>query len=118
MTQVAFKSRVEKRYVYPVPLGADEMAALQVIVSKMGCTKAEAIRDAITHYAEYVKGLEIIKIRNMPRKQAREEIVKYLEKADHAWSGEIADALRLDLELVNRILEELWSEDKVEPTAK
>ncbi|MFQ5763004.1 MAG: winged helix-turn-helix domain-containing protein [Candidatus Bathyarchaeia archaeon] len=117
MTSQIAKSK-EKRYVYPVALEAEEIEALEVIVYKTNCTKAEAIKKAIVHYADYVKGLEVMKVRNIPRKRAKEEIIKYLEKADRAWSSEIADELRLDITLVNEVLQELWSERRVEPTSK
>jgi len=105
-----------KRYVYPVQLDEEEVQALNVIVERMGGTKSEAIRDAIRSFAEEVKGMEVVKIRDISRKQARKEILKYLDKKERAWSSEIADTLRLDLTLVNRVLEELWGEKKVEPT--
>jgi len=105
-----------KRYVYPVQLDEEEVQALNVIVERMGGTKSEAIRDAIRSFAEEVKGMEVVKIRDISRKQARKEILEYLDKKERAWSSEIADTLRLDLTLVNRVLEELWGEKKVEPT--
>lgn len=105
-----------KRYVYPVQLDDEEVQALNVIVERMGGTKSEAIREAIRSFAVEVKGMEVVKIRDVSRKQARKEILEYLDKKERAWSTEIADALRLDLTLVNRILEELWGEKKVEPT--
>ena len=105
-----------KRYVYPVQLDEEEVQALNVIVERMGGTKSEAIRDAIRSFAEEVKGIEVVKIRDISRKQARKEILEYLDKKERAWSSEIADTLRLDLTLVNRVLEELWGEKKVEPT--
>ena len=66
--------------------------------------------------ADEVKGTEVVKIREISRKQARREILEYLDKKERAWSSEIADTLRLDLTEVNRILEQLWGEKKVEPT--
>ena len=105
-----------KRYVYPVQLDDEELEALKVIVEKLGGSKSEAIRTAIKSYAEQLHGMEIVKIRDLPRNQARKEILQFLSKSERAWSSEIADALRLDLSLVNSILEELWSEKRVEPT--
>jgi Mn-dependent DtxR family transcriptional regulator len=64
-----------------------------------------------------LKGTEVIKIREGSRHQARKEILEFLEKNERAWSSKIADSLRIDLALVNRILEELWSEKRVQPTA-
>ena len=67
---------------------------------------------------EEVRGLKVVKIRGISRRQARKEILEYLEKMERAWSSEIADALHLDLSLVNRTLEKLWREKKVEPTTQ
>jgi predicted DNA-binding protein len=105
-----------KRYVYPVQLDEEQVQALNVIVARTGKTKSEAIREAIRSFADEVKGMEVVKIRNISGKQARKEILEYLDKKERAWSSEIADTLRLDLTEVNRILEQLWGERKVEPT--
>jgi len=106
-----------KRYVYPVQLDDDELEALENIVKALHVSKSEAIREAIKNYAGQLKGLEVMKIRDVPKSQARKEILEYLEKNDRAWSTEIADSLRLDLSTVNGILEELWGEKRIEPTS-
>lgn len=105
-----------KRYVYPVQLDEEQVQALNVIVERTEKTKSEAIREAIRSFADEVKGTEVVKIREISRKQARREILEYLDKKERAWSSEIADTLRLDLTEVNRILEQLWGEKRVEPT--
>ena len=110
-------ARQVKRYVYPVQLDEDELAALDAIVERLHSSKSEAIREAIRNYADQLKGTEVIKIREVSRRQARKEILEFLEKNDRAWSSEIADSLRIDLTLVNRILEELWNEKRIQPTA-
>lgn len=109
-------ARQVKRYVYPVQLDEEELEALDTIVERLRSSKSEAIREAIRSYADQLKGTEVIKIRDVSRRQARKEILEFLEKNDRAWSSEIADSLRIDLTLVNSILEELWSEKRVQPT--
>jgi len=104
-----------KRYVYPVQLDDDELKALDAIVGKLGTSKSAAIREAIRNYAEQLRGVEVVKWRDVSRLQARREILEYLSRHERAWSSEIADALRIDLSLVNRVLEELWGEKRVEP---
>lgn len=104
-----------KRYVYPVQLDEEELAALDTILEKLGGTKSEAIREAIKNYAEELRGVEVVKIRDISRAQAHKEILEFLDKKERAWASEIADTLRLDLSLVNSILEELWTEKRVEP---
>jgi metal-responsive CopG/Arc/MetJ family transcriptional regulator len=105
-----------KRYVYPVQLDEEELEALDTIVEKLHSSKSEAIREAIRNYADQLRGAEVMKIREVSRGKARKEILEYLERNDRAWSSEMADLLRLDLTLVNSILEELWSEKRVKPT--
>lgn len=110
-------TRQVKRYVYPVQLNLEELEALDAIVERLHSSKSGAIREAIRNYAEQLKGTEVIKIREVSRRQARKEILEFLQKNERAWSSEIADSLRIDLTLVNRILEELWDEKRVRPTA-
>jgi len=102
---------------YPVQLGEEELQALNATADRLECSRAEAIREAILHYAEYVKGLEVIKIREVSKEQARREVLAYLKEKDRAWSSEIADSLRLDITLVDDVLAELWGEGEVEPNA-
>jgi hypothetical protein len=75
-----------------------------------------AIRNAARNYAEQLKGMEVAKIREISRSQARKEILEFLAKKDRAWASEIADALRLDISFVNSVPESLWGESRVEPT--
>lgn len=103
-----------QRYVYPVDLTEVE-EELNLIVEKLKVSKAEAIREAIRYYAEELKGLEVVELRDIPREQAKKEILEYIRGKERVWADEIADALRLDLSLVNDILMELWSEGYVEP---
>ena len=110
-------ARQVKRYVYPVQLDEEELEALDAIVGRLRSSKSEAIREAIRNYADQLKGTVVIKIREVSRRQARKEILEFLEKNERAWSSDIADSLRIDLTLVNSILEELWSERRVQPTA-
>ena len=110
-------ARQVKRYVYPVQLDEEELEALDGIVERLHSSKSEAIREAIRNYADQLKGTEVIKIREVSRRQARKEILEFLEKNERAWSSEIADSLRIDLSLVNSIWEDLWNEKRVQPTA-
>ncbi len=103
-----------QRYIYPVDLTEVEKE-LNLIVEKLKVSKAEAIREAIRYYAEELRGLEVVELRDIPREQAKKEIVEYIKGKERVWADEIADALRLDLSLVNDILMELWSEGYVEP---
>ena len=104
----------KKRSVYPVSLGEQEIASLEKISSKTGDSKAQAIREAIRAYADELEGLQVLKLRNVSKQQARKEILEYLKEHDRALTSDIADSLKLDIVFVNGILEELWGEKKVE----
>jgi len=109
------KTEYAKGYVYPLKLTEESQKDLAKIIEKIRCTKAEAIRDAIKHYAEYLEGLEVVNLRDISVKEAKKEIQEYLKGRDRVHADEIADALRLDLSLVNKVLEALWREGEVEP---
>ena len=103
-----------RRYIYPVDLTEVE-EELNFVVEKLKVSKAEAIREAIRHYAEELRGLEVMELREIPRERAKKEILEYIKGKERVWADEIADALRLDLSFVNDVLMELWSEGYVEP---
>jgi len=99
-----------KGYVYPLKMPQDIQENLKRITGKLGCTKAEAIREAIKHYAEYLEGLEVVNLRNLPEEEAKKEIQAYLKGKERITADKISDDLRLDLSLVNRVLLALWQE--------
>ena len=102
----------KQRYVYPVDL-TEDYDQLEEICSKLRVNKADAIRDAIEYYYNYIKGLKIIEIRKVTKKEAEKEILAYLSKNKKAWTSEIADDLRIDVVLVNDILHELAEKGKI-----
>jgi len=109
------KAEYAKGYVYPLKLTEEDQKDLAKIMEKLGCNKAEAIRDAIRHYAEYLEGLEVVNLRDLSEEDAKKEIRTYLKGKDRVRADEISDALRLDLSLVNKVLVALWQEGEVEP---
>lgn len=88
---------------------------LNFIAEKLKVSKAEAIREAIRFFAEELKGLEVVELRNISKEEAKKEVMEFIKGKDRVWADEIAEALRLDLSLVNDVLMELWSEGYVEP---
>ena len=91
------------------------MDDLNVITEKLGGSKAEAIREAIKHYAGDLRGLEVLTYREVSRGDAKKEIQRYLRGKDRVRADEISDTLRIDFHLVNELLLELWQEGWVEP---
>jgi hypothetical protein len=108
---------IKARFVYPVDL-TDYVNDLNTIAEKLRVSKADAIREAVKHYAEYLMGLEVITYRDVTAKQAKREIQKYLKGKNRVKADEISDALRIDLSLVNEALLDLWEEGWVEPERK
>ncbi|MDQ1281498.1 MAG: hypothetical protein QG670_2763 [Thermoproteota archaeon] len=101
--------------MYPLKLTGESQRDLAKIMEKTGCNKAEAIRNAIKHYAEYLEGLEVVNLRNINEREAKKEVQEYLKGKERIHADEIADALRIDLSLVNNVLKALWHEGEVEP---
>jgi len=112
--RASVETKQAHRYVYPVDL-KDVNEPLDVIVERVGCSKADAIRDAIRHYAEYVRGLEIVTYRDVSKEQVKKEVQEYLKGKERITTDEISDALRIDMSLVNEALLELWQEGWVKP---
>ncbi len=102
------------RVVYPVDL-TNSLKDLNEITGKLRISKAEAIREAIEHYAEHLRGLEVVTYRDVTKTQAKKEIQLYLKGKARVRADEISDALRIDFNLVNKTLMELWEEGWVEP---
>lgn len=102
-----------EREVYPIDI-TKQKEKLETICKKMGASKAEAIRDAINFYYEYVRGIKVIELRDITKEQAEEEILEYMKEKGRAWTDEIADDLRIDIVLVNEILKELAEKGVVE----
>ena len=106
--------QIGRRHIYPVDL-KDVDEALEMIVEKIGCSKADAIRDAIRFYVDYLSGLEVIRYREIGREEAKEEIKAYIKGKDRVSADEISDALRIEMSMINEVLLELWEEGWVEP---
>ena len=58
----------------------------------------------------HARKVKIIKIRDIPREEAKSEIRDYLKSRDKAWLDEIAEDLRLDFTLAVGIIEE-WKKE-------
>lgn len=107
-----------KRVTIPVSMPVDVIKKVDDVRAKLGYrSRNEVIRESIRHFIEEIEGMKIIKLRNLPRRKAKQEIWNYLQKKDVTYASDIAEDLRLDYELVLDIIRELWEEDKVEEAA-
>lgn len=102
------------KYVYPVTLDRKDREMLKFISNKIDSSNADAIREAINYYSEYLHGIEVVKPRKISDNQAAKEITEYLKGKDKVYTDEIADALNIDFDKVNKVLMNLWQKGRVE----
>ena len=62
---------------------------------------------------EKLESIKVIDVRDVGREKATKEIVEYLKDNRKAYPSDIADALRLDFDLVLSIVKELVQEGRV-----
>ncbi len=56
---------------------------------------------------------KVIKIRQISKEQAKKEIVQFLKDRKEADTFDIANELRLDMDVTIKALKELWEEGRV-----
>lgn len=105
----------DREAVVPIRLTADEIESLDAAVLKLKAKSRSAlIRDAIHKYIQDASAIRVIEIRsNVSLKDATAEIVAYLKKHKQADTFEIANDLRLDVDITVKALKQLWEEGKV-----
>jgi len=106
---------VERELIVPVRFSKAEIEKIDKAIERLGAKSRSAfIRDATEKYVQELGGLKVIKIRdNVSLRDAKAEILTYLKRHKEAETFDIANDLRLDLDLTVRALKELWEEGKV-----
>jgi metal-responsive CopG/Arc/MetJ family transcriptional regulator len=106
---------VERESIVPVRFSKREIDRIDKMVDKIGARSRSAlIRDATQKYLQEIGSLRVLEIRaDISLKDAKAEIVSYLRKHKEAESFDIANDLRLDLELTVKALKELWEEGRI-----
>lgn len=98
----------------PVRFEHEQVQAIDEVMSKIGArSRSEFVREAVRHYLDTVKEMKIIRVRSLSKEQAKREIVDYLRDKKEAETFEIANDLRLELELTMQALRELWEEGSI-----
>jgi len=84
-------------------------------VKRLGAKSRSAfIREATEKHIQEVGGLKVVEIReNVNLQDAKAEILAYLKEHKQAETFDIANDLRLDLDLTVKALKKLWEEEKV-----
>jgi metal-responsive CopG/Arc/MetJ family transcriptional regulator len=106
---------VERESIVPVRFSKREIERIDKAVERVGAKSRSAmIREATQKYLQEVGSLKVIELRNnVTLKDAKAEIVTYLRKHKEAETFDIANDLRLDLQLTVKVLKELWEEGRV-----
>jgi metal-responsive CopG/Arc/MetJ family transcriptional regulator len=105
----------EREAIVPVRFSADEIKSLDAAVLRLGAKSRSAlIREATQKYIQDMGALKVIEIRSdVTVKEATAEILAYLKKHKQAETFDIANDLRLDLNLTVKVLKQLWEKGKV-----
>lgn len=77
-------------------------------------SRSELIREAIEDKIAQLEGSEIIQLRNVSKYKAKKEILEYIKGKDRIYPSQIAEDLRLDLSMTFEIINELFTEGKLE----
>jgi metal-responsive CopG/Arc/MetJ family transcriptional regulator len=106
---------MEKETIVSVRFSKGEIERIDKAVDRLGAKSRSAfIREATEKYIQEVGGLKVIEIReNVSLRDARVEILAYLREHKEAETFDIANDLRLDLDLTVKVLKKLWEEGKV-----
>ncbi len=106
---------IEKETIVPVRFPKQELERIDEATNRVGAKSRSAfIRTAVEKYVQEVGGLKVIEIReNVSLKVARAEILAYLREHREAETFDIANDLKLDLDLAVKVLKKLWEEGKV-----
>ncbi len=112
---VPMQKLTERESIVPVRFSQREIGTIDKAVRRLGAKSRSAlIRDATEKYIRETGSLKVIEIRNdVILKDAKTEIVAYLRKHKEAETFDIANDLRLDLDLTVRALKGLWEEGRV-----
>lgn len=105
-----------EKTVVPVRFSRDQIENIDKTVKRLGLkSRSELIREATDKYIQEAGSLKVIEIRdNVSLHKAKTEILAYLRLHKEAETFDIANDLRLDLDLAIKALKELWEEDKVD----
>jgi hypothetical protein len=109
------EKQVERELIVPVRFSKREIEMIDKSADRLGVKSRSAfIREATQKYVQEAGSLKVIEIRNdVTLKDAKTDIVAYLRKHREAETFDIANDLRLDLDLVGSALKELWEEGSV-----
>ena len=110
-----FMEKTMREKVIPIRFSEEELGKIDRLLSKTGArSRSEFVREAVQHYLNNVAEMKVIELRDVSKDQAKKEILEYVLKMEEAETFDIANDLRLDLNLTIESLKELWEEGRIE----
>ena len=112
---IDLKKTIEKETIVPVRFSKQDLQRIDEAAKRVGAKSRSAfIREATEKYVHEVGGMKVIEIReNVNQKEVRNEVLAYLKDHKEAETFDIANDLRLDLDITVKVLKELWDEGKI-----
>lgn len=102
-------------YLPPIRIESSILEELDSLVNMFGYrSRTELVREAIEDKIANLKGSEIMELREVTDEQAKNELLDYIKGKKSIYPSDIADALRLPVEQVFRIVNALFAENRVE----
>jgi len=113
--RIRVQKSVEREAVIPVRFSKSEIAKIDKTVERLRLrSRSEFIREAAARYVQEAGSLRVIEIRDdVDLKDAKAEILVYLKRHKEAETFDIANDLRLSLDLTIKALKDLWEEGRV-----
>ncbi len=108
-------TKTKDTYLPPIRVEAEILEELNTLAEKFGYrSRTELIREAIEEKIASLRGAKIMELREITDSKARKELLEFIKGKESIYPSDIADALRLPLEQVFRIVNQLFGENKVE----
>lgn len=108
-------TKTKDTYLPPIRVEAGILEELDTLAEKFGYrSRTELIREAIEEKIVSLRGTKIMELREIADGEARKELLEFIKGKESVYPSDIADDLRLPLEQVFRIVNQLFGENKVE----
>ncbi len=108
-------TKTKDAYLPPIRVETGILEELDTLAEKFGYrSRTELIREAIEEKIASLRGTKIMELRDITDGEAKNELLGFIKGKESIYPSDIADALRLPLEQVFRVVNQLFGENKVE----
>jgi len=103
-----------REQIIPIRFSKDELTNIDRLLQRSGArSRSEFIREAVRYYLNTVAQMQVVRIRKVSMDQAKKEILDFIKDRKEADTFDIANGLRLDMDITVKALRELWEEGMV-----